>query len=51
MTDLPTARVQAWKESHRLLPVSLSGHILTVLGDITDEEVRMIEHHEILLTL
>ena len=31
-----------------LFAVRLGGHILTILGDIADKEVRMVEHHEIL---
>lgn len=48
MANLPRARVPAWKERHRRFAVSLGSHILTVLGDIADKEIRMTEHHEVL---
>lgn len=39
------------EKRHDLLAVSLRRHILTVLGDIADKEIRMAEHHEILFML
>src|SRR3546814_5400170 len=51
VADLPAPGIQARKERHRLFSIGLGGHILTVFGDIADEEVRMVEHHKILFTL
>ncbi|MNQ85657.1 hypothetical protein D3C85_1008290 [compost metagenome] len=48
MTNLPATRIPARKERHHLLAIRLGGNVLTILGDIADEEIRMAEHHKVL---
>jgi hypothetical protein len=48
VTNLPGARVPTRKKGHDFFAVCLCGDVLTILGDIADEEVRVVEHHEVL---
>ncbi|MOA61771.1 hypothetical protein D3C78_1869920 [compost metagenome] len=49
MADLPVAWVLAGEEGQDLLALGLGGDVLAVFGHVANEEVRVVEHDEILL--
>src|SRR3990167_8990527 len=48
MTQLPGAWVGTGEEGHDLFPLGLGGEVLPVLGHVTHEKGRVVEHHEVL---
>ena len=48
VAQLPAARIDAREERQRLLALRLGREVAAVFGNVTDEEHRVVEHHEVL---
>jgi len=49
VAQLPAARIDAGEERQRLLALRLSSEVAAIFGNVTDEEHRVVEYHEVLL--